>query len=276
MAGHTLVLDPQIRDWVVLPMVAIMVLMGLARHYIQQLMKSDSMLDKEEIRFKQTLMRVNKLRQNGGYLSEKAFKMRKAFFNHADTGVLHEKVPKAGMNMMTNPMGMVDMMKGNITMIVPNMVMMTIISYFFSGFVLVKIPFPLTNRFKMMLQRGVDLSTLDVTYVSSLSWYFLLLFGLRGVFKLILGEDSPALNEAKAAQAQMGLGLGAGAAGMGFNAEAAYKQERDALEVTKHTWYLQDIERELLGPSYPAGAALDDEAAAAAVSEVCSVVSLGE
>jgi len=36
--------------------------------------------------------------------------------------------------------------------------------------VLVKVPFSLTNRFKSMLHRGVDLSTLDVSYVSSLSW----------------------------------------------------------------------------------------------------------
>ena len=49
---------------------------------------------------------------------------------------------------------------------VPNMLMMTVISFFFSGFVLVKVPFPVTQRFKQMLQRGVDLATLDTSYVS--------------------------------------------------------------------------------------------------------------
>lgn len=90
-----------------------------------------------------------------------------------------------------------------------------------------KIPFPLTQRFRAMLQNGIDLSTVDVSYVSSRSWYsryswqqvytitciqlvlidsrlllmyifvtiffgryFLNLFGLRGLFSLILGEDN--------------------------------------------------------------------------------------
>jgi ER membrane protein complex subunit 3 len=108
---------------------------------------------------------------------------------------------------MMNPMAMLDMMKGNITFIVPNMAMMAIINQFFQGFVLVKVPFSLTNRFKDMLHRGIDLSTLDVSYVSSLSWYFLLMFGLRGLIKLFLGEDSEALDEGRAYQAQMGMGM---------------------------------------------------------------------
>ncbi|WJX56170.1 ER membrane complex subunit 3 [Trifolium repens] len=34
-----------------------------------------------------------------------------------------------------------------------------------------------------MLQNWIDLSTVDVSYVSSHSWYFLNLFGLRGLFQ---------------------------------------------------------------------------------------------
>lgn len=55
---------------------------------------------------------------------------------------------------------------------------------------LVKLPFPLTIRFKSMLQSGVMTRDLDVRWVSSLSWYFLNLFGLQSVFGFILGSDN--------------------------------------------------------------------------------------
>lgn len=194
---------------------------------------------------------------NGRFLSPGAFASRKQYFNAKGTGVLREMKKKGGSsapNPMADPSGMMDMMKNNVTFLVPNMLMMTFISYFFSGFVLVKVPFPLTNRFKIMMQRGVDLATLDVSYVSSLSWYFLVMFGLRGFFTLILGADAgDALNEEKAMQAQMGMGMGGNQ--MGFDAGKAAQQEKDSLELVKHHWVVADAERKLLGARYPARAA---------------------
>ena len=59
------------------------------------------------------------------------------------------------------------------------------VNYFFAGFILGKIPFRLSPSFRPMLQRGIDLPSLDVTYFTSLSYYILLLFGLQGVFRII-------------------------------------------------------------------------------------------
>ena len=58
-----------------------------------------------------------------------------------------------------------------------------------------KLPFPLTIRFKSMLQSGVATHDLDVQWVSSLSWYFLNLFGLQSVFIFILGNENGTLSQ---------------------------------------------------------------------------------
>jgi hypothetical protein len=41
-----------------------------------------------------------------------------------------------------------------------------------------------------MLQRDIATPDMDVRYVSALSWYFLNLFGLNGLFKLMLGSEN--------------------------------------------------------------------------------------
>jgi hypothetical protein len=38
MTGDYLLLDPEIRDWVVIPMVMMVVMVGMGRHYAQELM----------------------------------------------------------------------------------------------------------------------------------------------------------------------------------------------------------------------------------------------
>jgi hypothetical protein len=200
-----LLLDPAIRDWVVIPMVILLVLVALGRNYVSQLIKSSPEItenDLDELRFKQTLQQAQRLRMNGRFISDTAFNMRKAYLIRKETGVLREKVPGAG-NPMSNPMAMMDMMKGQMVFMLPNFAMMAFVGYFFSGFVCLKIPFPLpSNHFKLMMQRGVDLSSLDVSYVSSLSWYFLVTFGLNGIMRLLLGSESE-FDDAKMMQMQV-------------------------------------------------------------------------
>ena len=58
------------------------------------------------------------------------------------------------MAMMNDPSVMMNMMQGNFAMMVPQMVMMGIVNYFFSGYVIGKIPFPLTPSFKASPRPG--------------------------------------------------------------------------------------------------------------------------
>jgi len=54
----------------------------------------------------------------------------------------------------------------------------------------VKLPFPLTIKFKSMLQAGVATKDMDPRWMSSISWYFLCIFGLQPVFNFLLGSDN--------------------------------------------------------------------------------------
>ena len=252
MGDENLLLDPQIRDSVVIPLVVMVILVGIGRTYVQQLMKSEATItaDKvEEMKNKGLLGRSQRLRRNGCFISEESFRRRKAYLVRKKTGALRKEVPGAA-NPMSNPMAMVDMMKGNVTFMVPNMVMMTFCSYFFNGFICLKVPFAMpSTRFKLMLQRGVDLDSLDPSYVSSVSWYFLVTFGMNGVLRLLMGRDVES-EEQRMMQSQMG-----GMAGMGgpagFDAASAFRAERSAVQFSRYHHNVGEVaESEMLGRRY--------------------------
>ena len=81
------------------------------------------------------------------------------------------------------------------------------------------------------MQRGVDLPSLDVTYFTSLSYYILLLFGLRGVFMLFFRENT--IDETQMYRQQMGMGGGGNpmAAMTSADPNKALEAERAALEM---------------------------------------------
>eukprot|EP00798_Chlamydomonas_sp_ICE-L_P026818 gene26818-4412_t len=111
-----------------------------------------------------------------------------------------------------------------------------VVNFFFSGFVMGKIPLTLSPRFKPMLQRGIDLVSLDVSYFTSLSYYILLLFGLRGIFSLVFREDT--VDDSEMMRRQMNPT----ANNMSFDAEAAFKGERGALTNLDHEFELDSAE----------------------------------
>merc|ERR1719482_911058 len=59
------------------------------------------------------------------------------------------------------------------------------VSHLFSGFLVAKMPFPLTFQFKGMLQRGVEVSSLEPGYVSSLCFYFFVMMSSHAMVSFI-------------------------------------------------------------------------------------------
>ncbi|KAF9534805.1 integral membrane protein DUF106-domain-containing protein [Crepidotus variabilis] len=256
----SLYLDPQIRDWVLFPITLVMILVGILRHYVVILLQSQpKKLQRGAIREQRALARSNILRATSAYspIPPPFYTSISTHLSEAFTAgtYLKDGPPKGdGPTSPPNPLsdpgamdGMMAGMKTQMVMMVPQMVIMGWINFFFQGFVLIKLPFPLTLGFKSMLQRGIETPDMDVRWVSSLSWYFLNFFGLNGLYRLLLGDGNDASSQTMNASPFGGANASANPNPVqDFN--KLFKAEKDHLEFSEATyiWVGKDVEDRVL------------------------------
>ncbi|KAL9651281.1 hypothetical protein ABK040_001234 [Willaertia magna] len=239
----TLVIDSQIRDWVLLPIVIFMLLFGILRHYVALMFRSSKTPPLDKLTHSQTLLKGQILSKNCNYIPQQSFVARKVYFNKENTGVFRQKIETNALSAMADPNNMTEMMKNNMQTLLPNLITFGWIYFFFSNFITAKFPFPLTDRFRAMVQRGIEIQSLETSYVTSASMYFLILFGLRGVFSLILGEGNAA-DDAQMMQNSNPLLMQASNPMMDYG--KAFESERENLELVQHQFELHNAENELL------------------------------
>lgn len=208
------------------------------------------------------LARARRLRQNSAFISASAVGMRKqylstdsrAFGGNDDTRANRVSVffGEEAEGNMDDPMGMMGGLKAQLAMMLPNMLQMGWVNWFFTGFVALRLPFSLTDRFKAMVQRGINLRSLDGAYVSSLSWFFLLMFSMRGVHTLFLGSAEFLPNEEKAMMAGMpGAGGPSPMGGPQIDFKKVYEEEKRELEVLQYEFAPAEAEFRLAGVPVP-------------------------
>merc|ERR1712190_361934 len=95
------------------------------------------------------------------------------------------KDPMEALSAAQDPTMMMGMMKNQMFFMVSQGVLAYWVSHLFSGFLVAKTPFPLTYQFKSMMQRGVDVQSLEPGYVSSLCWYMFVMMSSHSLIGLV-------------------------------------------------------------------------------------------
>ncbi|KAG5965712.1 hypothetical protein E4U58_002745 [Claviceps cyperi] len=252
LAAQSLHRDPQLFYWILIPITIVMILTGVLRHYASVLMAAaPKKLDAIGMREQRSLGRGIALRNNHHVLSQKAFEDRREYLSTGyESGAFLKEPDRKGQppaNPLSDPSqmeGMMGMMKNNMAMIIPNTLIMSWINAFFSGYVIMKLPFPITIKFKSMLQAGVQTKDMDPRWMSSISWYFLCIFGLQFVYVFLLGSDNAASQMAQQMASQQMSTNPMG--GPGQDPDKQFKAESENLAVIEHYSVLDDVEERLL------------------------------
>ena len=77
---ETLLLDGDIRNWVLIPITVAMFLVGVLRHNFSKLLRSDAKVDLKGLREGQAVIRAERARNNAGYMQPLGFRQRRHFF----------------------------------------------------------------------------------------------------------------------------------------------------------------------------------------------------
>ena len=103
-----------------------------------------------------------------------------------------------------------------------------------------------------MFQRGLDLSILEMSYVSSVNWYFLIMFCLHAFFRLYFGDTSPETLESTVKQRDLDTAEGPVPVGPHkFDAHKALIAEPDNLKLVQQRNVVDEEYKRLLGKRYP-------------------------
>jgi ER membrane protein complex subunit 3 len=103
-----MLIDPAIRDWVLLPLLALVVVLHFVRLYAMRLMTSDAAPDVVELKQKGLVARSQRLRANGGFITGQGFAMRKDALLATTGGALGDA---SVVDKPPNPLAQPDMLK---------------------------------------------------------------------------------------------------------------------------------------------------------------------
>jgi len=186
-------LDPRIRTWVLLPISIATFVMGILRMYLSRWLMREPRVVLHRVRDAGLIARWMAIQRDGGILPEEQLAMRRHWFVKEDGGVFREeRNPRSAHMMLMDPEMLSQKTIELICSAVPQMLFGAWVRFFFGGFAVCRLPFGPPQRFRAMLQSGIEIAgrDLDVAYVSALSWYIINLFGNQCLFMLFMSHEA--------------------------------------------------------------------------------------
>ena len=204
-------LDSSLRNYIFIPLTIITICVSLLMKYLNSFFNKNKKPDvrsqtnsieefsfENELKLKDTDLKIqnsvdraNLLKENFMFISKNGFRKRQAFFNN-----FWDQEFKENQAELMNPNMMGDMLKKNVSNAIYYISLFVVGGYFFSGYLILKLPFGLTRKFKSMMQQGLNLPDFDPSYVSAISWCLILVFGINPILQFFDGgEDFSLLNQ---------------------------------------------------------------------------------
>ena len=247
-------LDSSLRDYIFIPLTIITICVSLLMKYLNTLFNKgnkpelhsetktleDFSIEQElksrdtDLSIQNAIARANLLKDNFMYISEKGFKKRQAFFNEFFSRQFEDKQAD-----FMNPNMMTDMLTRNISNAIYYISLFVVGGFFFSGYILLKLPFGLTRTFKSMMQQGLSLPDFDPSYVSAISWCLILVFGINPILQFFDGgEDFSMFTQQKQMMTQPLNLMGNPMAGKNY--EKILKPEKESINIVSNFSLLDD------------------------------------
>jgi hypothetical protein len=247
----SLLIDESIRNWGMMVIVYVSILIGVLRNQVGSWLAMTSKKEKQRMKSAHNLALVKGLGEHmdrlcmmSGWLGKESFLRRKAFYA-GENGYLAkqgEEVPAPDMSTaMQGQNAMFGNMKNMLVMMVSSMAMLYWARMCYSGMIIARVPFPLTQRFRGMTQMGLEIEALDVGFVSGMCFYFIVMIGLGSLQTLFTEEESAEFSEMgsmnmqqKQMQAQPDPDL-----------KRMLSTRASSIELTQHEFLLADCSRRL-------------------------------
>lgn len=241
-----LVLDWRIRFWVLLPITVASILIGLLRSSFVSLLIRPHRVDLFKVRDASALSRSSAFRRASHILHPAQVVSRRSAFLSSEGPLKRASTDKASpLASVMNPDQIGNQVVGILSSTVPTVVLGAWVRSMFGGFAVCRVPFPLSQRFRGMLQSGIERAgqSLDVRYVSAFSWFIFNLFGSSTITQLLLPAGVDPVDNFPSDNATSAAGQ-LSAVFRGFN--DARETERKALDSLNPTYSLREVESRLV------------------------------